>query len=79
MNENDLLNNISKLKTPELGKKRLRKNLEIKGNVINFCKKMIIDNKTGITKNGKNWYVINNNIILTINATSYTIITGHIL
>ena len=38
---------------------------------------MIVDNNSIIYKKGKNWYVICNNIIITINGFSYTIITAH--
>ena len=35
-------------------------------------------NAESILKKGKNWYVFYENIILTINANSYTIITAHL-
>ena len=30
-----------------------------------------------ITRRGKNWYIIYNDILLTVNAHSYTLITAH--
>jgi len=74
---NDLLANLDKIHTTELGIIRIKRNLELEINdVVKWCK-----NKTkiaeNIIKNGKNWYVYIDNIILTINSKSYTIITAH--
>ena len=37
-----------------------------------------MDEKCTITRKGKNWYCELKNIIITINAYSYTIITAHL-
>jgi hypothetical protein len=74
---NDLLTNIDKIHTTELGIIRIKKNLELKtDDVVNWCKKKI-KNADEIIKNGKNWYVFIGNNVITINAKSYTIITAH--
>jgi intein-encoded DNA endonuclease-like protein len=74
---NDLLVNIDKIHTTELGIVRIKKNLELKTNdVINWCKRKI-KNADKIIKNGKNWYVYIGDNVITINAKSYTIITAH--
>ena len=73
----DLLTNIDKIHTTELGIKRVKRNLKIDSDVISFCKKMILNKKCNIYKKGKNWYCEINNIIITINSYSYTIITAH--
>ena len=74
---NELKDKIDKIHTTELGIKRIKKNLEIETNdVIHWCKNKI-KNSEKIIKKGKNWYVFYKNIILTINANSFTIITAH--
>ena len=75
--KNDLLQNIYKLHTTELGILRIKKNLEIETtDVIDWCKQKI-KQADDIQKKGKNWYVSFENCVLTINASSYAIITGH--
>ena len=74
---NDLLVNINKIHTTSLGIIRIKKNLELETNdVVNWCKRKI-KNADNIVRRGKNWYVYKENIIITINANSYTIITAH--
>ena len=75
--KNDLLQNIDKLHTTELGIFRIKKNLEIETtDVIDWCKQKI-KQADDIQKKGKNWYVSFENCVITINSSSYTIITGH--
>ena len=80
MNKQDLLSNIDKIHTTELGKKRISKNLNIKENQsIKYCIDIIKNKNTIIYKQGKNYYCENNNIKITINSYNYTIITAHII
>lgn len=72
----DLLNNIDKIHSTYLGLIRIKKNIGI-DDAVNWSKKIILDNNSVILKKGKNWYVKNNDIIITINSYSYTIITAH--
>ena len=74
-----LLRNIEKLHTTELGKIRIEKNLNLRGDAVSYCKKMIMNENSRIYKQGKNWYCEINNIKITINSYNYTIITAHIL
>ena len=78
MNEkNDLLENIEKIHTTELGIVRIKRNLELETNeVVNWCKKEI-KKSNKISKKGKNWYVACEEFTITVNANSYTIITAH--
>lgn len=69
-----MLKNIDKIHTTSLGLIRLNKNIGI--NDIEYYKKIITDPKSIITKKGKNYYIENNNIIITVNSYSYTIITA---
>ena len=75
---NDLLLNIDRIHTTELGIKRIQRNLSINDDVVNYCKNKIIDKECYIYKQGKNWYCKIDNMIITINSSSYTIITAHI-
>ena len=75
---NELITNIDKIHTTELGLLRIQKNLELNNiNVLTFCKDIVRNKKSIITSRGKNWYIRLNFIILTINRYSYTIITAH--
>jgi hypothetical protein len=72
-----LLENLNKIHTTELGIIRIKKNLELETNdVVQWCINKIKE-ADNIVKKGKNWYINLGNLIITINANSYTIITAH--
>lgn len=74
---NDLLSNIDKIHTTELGVERIKKNLSLEtDDVVNWCKQQILQ-ANSIERKGKNWYASIDNAIITVNAYSYTIITAH--
>lgn len=74
-----LLDNINKVHTTEMGINRIIKNLKLNTNdVVEYCKNKLLDKNCDIYKQGKNWYCEIENIIITINSYSYTIITAHI-
>ena len=74
-----LLDNINKVHTTEMGVNRIKKNLKLDTNdVVEYCKNKVLDKNCNIYKQGKNWYCEIDNIIITINSYSYTIITAHI-
>ncbi len=76
--DNELLINLDKLHTTELGVERIKRNLSLDtDDVVDWCKTKINSDNAVITRNGKNWYVNADNYILTVNAYSYTIITAH--
>ena len=77
MDKERLLLNINKLHTTKLGVERIKNNLKIDGDVVDYCKKLILDSKCEIKKVGKNYYCEKDNIIITINSFSFTIITCH--
>lgn len=75
-----LLDNISKVHTTEMGIDRIKKNLKLNtDDVVEFCKNKILDKNCNIYKQGKNWYCEIDNIKITINSYSYTIITAHLI
>lgn len=78
LNKDILLSNIDKIHTTEMGIDRIKKNLKFDTNdVVEFCKNKILDKNCNIYKQGKNWYCEIDNIKITINSYSYTIITAH--
>jgi len=73
----DLLKNIEKIQTTELGLIRIKKSLSLTiDDVVSWC---IETTKVAdrIIKKGKNWYVYKDDIVITINTSSYKIITAH--
>lgn len=75
-----LLDNISKVHTTEMGIDRIKKNLKLNTNdVVEFCKNKVLDKNCNIYKQSKNWYCEIDNIKITINSYSYTIITAHLI
>lgn len=78
MGKTELLENIEKIHTTEMGIERIKKNLDIDASdVVSYCKKIIKKDECIVNKIGKNFYCQLNNYILTINSYSYTIITAH--
>ena len=74
----DILDNLDKLYTTELGVVRIKRNLSLDtDDVVGWCRDKIKSDNTVITRNGKNWYITIDACIITVNAYSYTIITAH--
>lgn len=79
-NKKILLDNIDKIHTTEMGIDRIKRNLKIDtADAIAYCKNKVLDRNCNIYKRGKNWYCEADNIKITINSYSYTIITAHIM
>ena len=77
VNKKDLIENNILLHTTEMGKERIKKNLNLEEDVVSFCRNIILNKNSKIYRQGKNWYCELDNIIITINSYSYTIITAH--
>ena len=78
MCKNELISNIDKIHTTPMGIDRIKRNLELDScDIINLCKEKILDKKCNIYKQGKNWYCEIDDIRITVNSYSYTIITAH--
>ena len=76
-NANDLMTNIGKIHTTELGMERIKKNLKLEtDDIVSWCVHRI-EHADSIIRKGKNWYVYADGAVITINAFSYTIITAH--
>lgn len=79
MDKEILLSNIDKIHTTQMGIDRIKRNLKIDTNdVVKYCVNKVLDKNGNIYKQGKNWYCEIDNIVITINSYSYTIITAHI-
>lgn len=75
--QNNLLENLDKLHTTELGVVRIKRNLSLDTeNVVEWCRNKINSDNAVITRTGKNWYIDIDTCIITVNAHSYTIITA---
>ncbi|MDD3251866.1 MAG: DUF3781 domain-containing protein [Lachnospiraceae bacterium] len=69
---------MEQLHTTELGAQRIRNNLHLDvDDVIDWCKTVICSPTSKIIRKGKNWYITMDGCTLTVNATSYTVITAH--
>ena len=78
MSGNELLKNIDKLHTTEMGAVRIKNNLGIGGeDAVEYCKSLVLDPGAEIVRSGKNWYVSVKGAVITVNAHSGTIITAH--
>ena len=73
-----LLNNIDEVHTTKMGIDRIKKNLKLDtDDVVEYCKNKVLGKNCNNYKQGKNWYCEIDNIKITINSYSYTIITAH--
>ena len=77
-NSEILCKNAEKIHTTEMGIERIKRNLNLDTqDVVEWCKNKILDKRSSIIRKGKNWYVSIDDIMITVNAYSYTIITAH--
>ena len=75
---NTLIGNIERVHTTDMGVDRIRRNLGLGDiDVVAWCKERILEPTAVIERQGKNWYVHIDGCVITVNASSYTIITCH--
>lgn len=74
----ELLDHINSIHTTKLGEERIKKNLGITGDPVDYLKKLLLNEETMVIKKGKNYYVRIKNIQLTINSFNYCVITAHL-
>ena len=73
-----LLNNLDKVHTTEMGVDRIKRYIEVDvEDIVAYCIDKIKQENAVIERKGKNYYVSVDGIIITVNASSYTIITAH--
>lgn len=68
---------ISELHTTRLGEMRIMRNLHLDRFDIDYIKGIITHVDAVFNRKGKNWYIMLDNICLTVNAYTFTIITAH--
>lgn len=77
-NKFNLLLNLDKLHTTDLGIERIKRNLSLDvEDIVKWCKEEIQKSNASITGKGKNWYITVDSYKITVNAYSFTIITAH--
>ena len=69
--------NINKLHTTAMGAERIQRNLGITESPVEYCKNLISSTDCTVYRKGKNYYCDFENVRITVNAGSYTIITAH--
>ena len=72
-----MLTRIDELHTTPMGAERIRRNLCLDDEPVQWCKTAILNPDARITRQGKNYYVTSNGAVITVNAHSFTIITAH--
>ncbi len=77
MHRQALIDNIEKIHTTEMGIGRIQKNLGIKDEPVSYCISKLLKKDSVVTLEGKNYYVEVDNCRITINSSSFTIITAH--
>ena len=74
----ELVLNLDKLHTTELGIKRIKRNLCLNlEDVVLWCKQQIIKSNSDAVRKGKNWYIKIDDYEIIINTHSYTIIAAY--
>ena len=77
MHKKILLENVDKIHTTEMGVGRIQKNLGINEEPVGYCISKLKQVNSTVVKEGKNYYVEVDGCRITINSSSFTIITAH--
>ena len=77
MHKKTLLENVDKIHTTEMGIGRIQRNLGIDREPVGYCIAKLKKEESAVTKEGKNYYVHADDCTITINSSSFTIITAH--
>ncbi len=77
MHKETLIENIDRIHTTEMGVGRIQKNLGISSEPVSHCISKLKQDDSVVSKEGKNYYVEADDCIITINSSSFTIITAH--
>ena len=72
-----MLTRIDELHTTPMGIERIKRNLSIDCDPVQWCKAAILSHEAEITRQGKNYYIKAKGAVITVNAHSFTIITAH--
>ena len=78
MKDENVFIDIAKLHTTAKGVLRIARNLSIaEESSLSYCIAVINDERTDVVRRGKNLYYAGGDIVVTVNASSLTIITAH--
>ena len=68
-----------RIHTTEMGAERIRRNLGLpdRTDTAAWCRAKILSPGASVERRGKNWYIRIDGCEITVNASSYTIITAH--
>lgn len=77
MHKKILLENVDNIHTTEMGVGRIQRNLGIDDEPVGYCISKLEKEDSVVKKEGKNYYVEVDDCIITINSSSFTIITAH--
>ena len=77
MHKKTLLENVERIHTTEMGVGRIQRNLGIDEEPVGYCISKLKQDNSVVSKEGKNYYVDVDGCIITINSSSFTIITAH--
>ena len=79
MHKQVLIDNVDRIHTTEMGVGRIQRNLGITEEPVGYCISKLEKKDSKVTKEGKNYYVEVDDCIITINSSSFTIITAHLI
>ena len=77
MHKKVLLENVDRIHTTEMGVGRIQRNLGISEEPVGYCISKLKQENAKVVKEGKNYYVEVDGCRITINSSSFTIITAH--
>ncbi|WP_405296187.1 DUF3781 domain-containing protein [Methanobrevibacter sp.] len=77
MHKKVLLENVDRIHTTEMGIGRIQRNLGIDEEPVGYCISKLKKENSIVVKEGKNYYVEVDGCRITINSSSFTIITAH--
>ena len=74
----ELILNLAKLHTTELGVGRIKRNLGLDtDDIVAWCKQKIKNHRCSVVRRDKNWYSCIGDCETTVDTHSYSIITAH--
>ncbi len=72
-----MLTKIDELHTTPMGVERIKRNLCIDTDPVEWCKSAIMSSDAVTERKGKNYYITSKGAVITVNTNSLTIITAH--
>ena len=75
----NIMDHSERIHTTEMGAERIRRNLGLpdRTDAVAWCRMKIQSPGASVERRGKNWYIRTDGCEITVNASSYTVITAH--